>query len=229
MKRISAALAVMLCAVSVLAGCTDKKEAENGSSVIMEGETPAQGDTATTGESASSAISVSEEISLDERNEGNADGEKTESVTTKVTRGVVLDATMNGITILSEDAQVMTFVYDMEVPVDDKDLADGVRLGMGIEIAYTGSADTTLVAVKESDAETVSDREALMEAGQLIFEIYNGYDDLGLSDAAKEAVLKTNLNTVEIKDGKLVLGNEDGPGITMERIDYVWTPTDIRP
>lgn len=91
--------------------------------------------------------------------------------------GVILDASMHALVIQSEAGQTLNFTLG-EDGTDTSGLADGIILGNGISLTYTGTiqGNSTAGAVvkAEKDAKTVcTDSAALTAAGEVILAVEN--------------------------------------------------------
>lgn len=171
-KGITIALAMLLTA-GVMA-CGSKEEAE---SVVAEETAVAEGTIVTEEAAADHETKATEEESM-------ATELTEEAVEEAEVDGMVIDAAMNSLSIMTTEGEVLLFAY----PEDgaDVELEDGILLGEVVHVTYTGSNDEgNAVAVKVSAAavETTLDREAYEFA--IIAISFAKFNDLeGLSSLA---------------------------------------------
>ena len=157
MKRLNVIFMTTVMAAGLLAGCGSATSGNTASSA----ESAAS-------ESASAAASVSASAATP-ASSSTASSEDTKAA--NEAKGVVIDASMNQVTIQTTDGKTQTYMLDDSS--DTSGLSDGILLGNGIDITYSGDDDSlTLVSAKDASTKA-DDADALSAAGDVIMAVEN--------------------------------------------------------
>lgn len=157
MKRLNVIFMTTVMAAGLLAGCGSATSGNTASSA----ESAAS-------ESASAAASVSASAATP-ASSSTASSEDTKAA--NEAKGVVIDASMNQVTIQTTDGKTQTYMLDDSS--DTSGLSNGILLGNGIDITYSGDDDSlTLVSAKDASTKA-DDADALSAAGDVIMAVEN--------------------------------------------------------
>ena len=157
MKRLNVIFMTTVMAAGLLAGCGSATSGNTASSA----ESAAS-------ESASAAASVSASAATP-ASSSTASSEDTKAA--NEAKGVVIDASMNQVTIQTTDGKTQTYMLDDSS--DTSGLSNGILLGNGFDITYSGDDDSlTLVAAKDASTKA-DDADALSAAGDVIMAVEN--------------------------------------------------------
>ena len=207
------------------------------------------GNTASSASSASGANAAGEESSEPDSlmNAQASTGERDTSITT--IRGVIIDASMNTVTIQTQDGKTLSFHQSEDESADGEfdtgALKSGMELGKGVELSYQGKVEGTDTSgvrkIVMKDAEPVcKNAQALEKAGEIILALEDkDYDTLSSLSAVKlsqkdftedfvKSVVTMNLFDAPLtKDGFFLPGKEAKPNLELGEIDGEWTITGL--
>ena len=157
-KRIAALIVASVMTVS-MSGCGKSTPAASTQAAAS---TAASASTSTAA-SSTEASTTTEASSSTEAEETSVDG-------------VVIDAAMHSLTLQTKDGQTLSACTSEDNEPDVTGLKDGLSLGKGITLTYTGDAskDDVVTIVKEADCDTkFDDADALSAAGDIILSVEN--------------------------------------------------------
>ena len=156
MKKRIAAFIVASAMTVVMTGCGKNAPAAStqaASSAASTTVSTAAASTTASTETEASSSTAAEEVSVD---------------------GVVIDAAMHSLTLQTKDGQTLSACTSEDSEPDVSGLKDGLSLGKGITLTYTGdpSDDNAVTIIKEADCDTkCDDSDALMAAGDIILAV----------------------------------------------------------
>ena len=189
------------------------------------------------------SVSLQSEAATETPVDTSADSSEAESADGTSIDGVIIDASMNSMTIQSADAGIVSFDIS---EVADKDLADGLLIGNVITVTYEGDIDAAQVTrLADSDAVPALATDRLQMAADIITAVNSGsiellasltnypvYVDLDggmtvetadefkalgadalFTDALVEAVTTVDLLSLEEVEAGVVLGDDAGNNI----------------
>ncbi|MCH4192565.1 MAG: hypothetical protein LKF52_09680 [Butyrivibrio sp.] len=189
MKRFSVIFMTTVMAAGLLAGCGSAKSGNTASSAAAASVSSVAAVSSSSASSASSAATSSASAaSSDDKKAANE------------AQGVVIDASMNQVTIQTTDGKTQTYMLDDSS--DTSGLSNGLLLGNGIDITFSGDDDSlTLVSAKDV-ATKANDADALAAAGEVIMAVESKNLD-SLEEMCAYPVY------VGIGDGKTIKSKDD--------------------
>ena len=159
MKRLNVIFMTTVMAAGLLAGC--------GSATS--GNTASSAESAASESASSSAAASASASAATPASSSAASSEDTKAA--NEAKGVVIDASMNQVTIQTTDGKTQTYMLDDSS--DTSGLSNGILLGNGIDITYSGDDDSlTLVSAKDASTKA-DDADALSAAGDVIMAVEN--------------------------------------------------------
>ncbi len=168
---------------------------------------------------------------------------------TTTIRGVIIDASMNTVTIQTQDGKTLSFHQSedesAEGEFDTTALKSGMELGNGVELSYQGKVEGTDTSkarrvVMKDATPACKNAQALEKAGEIILALedqdYNTLSSLSAIKLSKkdftedfvQSVVTMNLFDAPLtKDGFFLPGKEAKPNLELGEIDGEWTITGL--
>lgn len=217
MRRLNMQKAVMSAAVLaalVLTACTGEQEAGNMSEAVIESETQAE----------ETSAAQPEETSQEETSETALSEEETAELVevtvisdaTGSFEGIVVDAAMHSLTIVTEEGELYSYAFPEDAEVVETQ--DGLMLGQAVAV---DSENGIASAVRDGVKQPLADRKALAFAADILLAFQ--YQDMDSLANLAGYPLQVNLGEEEMtaEDGGAFLSLSKGQIFTEERVQAV--------